>query len=57
MLRAKDLAPIYAQVRPSPLAEAFFLQRLVALIVLQFQGSRSIDERRREAGNVAVSLM
>ena len=44
MLRAKDLAPIYAQVRPSPLAETFFLQRLVARIVLQFQGSRSIDQ-------------
>lgn len=44
MLRAKDLAPIYAQVRPSPLAQPYFLQRLVSRIVLQFQGSRSIDQ-------------
>lgn len=36
MLRAKDLGAIYAQVRPSPVAETFFLQRLVARIVLQF---------------------
>ena len=44
MLRAKDLGAIYAQVRPSPLAETFFLQRLVARVVLQFQGSRSIEQ-------------
>ena len=44
MLRAKDLGAIYAQVRPSPLVEPFFLQRLVARIVLQFQGSHSVDQ-------------
>lgn len=44
MLRAKDLGGIYAQVRPSPLAETFFLQRLVARIVLQFQSSHSVDQ-------------
>ena len=44
MLRAKDLGGIYAQVRPSPLFETLFLQRLVARIVLQFQASRSVDQ-------------
>lgn len=44
MLRAKDLGAIYAQVRPSPLGETFFLQRLVARIVLQFQSSHSVDQ-------------
>ena len=44
MLRAKDLGGIYAQVRPLPLSETLFLQRLVARIVLQFQASRSVDQ-------------
>ena len=44
MLRAQDLGDIYAQVRPSPLSETLFLQRLVARIVLQFQASRSVDQ-------------
>ena len=44
MLRAQDLGGIYAQVRPSPLSETLFLQRLVARIVLQFQASRSVDQ-------------
>ena len=44
MLRAKDLGDIYARIRPSPLAETGFLQRLIARIVLQFQSSRSVDQ-------------
>ena len=44
MLRAKDLGSIYADVRPSPLIESGFLQRLVGRVVLQFQSSRSVDQ-------------
>ena len=44
MLRAKDLGHIYANVRPSPLTESGFLQRLVGRVVLQFQSSRSVDQ-------------
>ena len=44
MLRAKDLGRIYADVRPSPLVESGFLQRLVGRVVLQFQSSRSVDQ-------------
>ena len=44
MLRAKDLGTIYAAVKPSPLLESGFLQRLVGRVVLQFQSSRSVDQ-------------
>ena len=44
MLRAKDLGKIYADVRPSPLTESGFLQRLIGRVVLQFQSSRSVDQ-------------
>ena len=44
MLRAKDLGKIYADVRPSPLTESAFLQRLIGRVVLQFQSSRSVDQ-------------
>ena len=44
MLRAKDLGSIYAAVKPSPLLESGFLQRLVGRVVLQFQSSRSVDQ-------------
>lgn len=44
MLRAKDLGRIYADVRPSPLTESGFLQRLIGRVVLQFQSSRSVDQ-------------
>ena len=44
MLRVKDLGAIYAQVRPTPFVDTFFLPRLVARIVLQFQSSRSVDQ-------------
>lgn len=44
MLRAQDLAGIYERVRPDPLLEQNILQRLIVRIVLQFQGSRSVDQ-------------
>lgn len=44
MLRARDLGDIYASVRPSPLVETGFLQRLISRIILQFQASRSVDQ-------------
>ena len=44
MLRAQDLGEIYSNVRPPPLAEPSFLQRLIGRIVLQFQSSRSVDQ-------------
>ena len=44
MLRAQDLGDIYMRVRPSPLTETGFLQRLIARIVLNFQSSRSVSQ-------------
>ena len=44
MLRAKDLGDIYMEVRPTPLAETGFLQRLIARIILNFQSSRSVSQ-------------
>ena len=44
MLRAQDLGEIYSNVRPAPLDEPNFLQRLIGRIVLQFQSSRSVDQ-------------
>ena len=44
MLRVQDLAGVYEKVRPDPALEQCFLQRLIARIVLQFQGSRSVDQ-------------
>ena len=44
MLRAQDLGKIYADVRPAPLTEPNLLQRLIGRIVLQFQGSGSINQ-------------
>ena len=44
LLRAQDLGEIYARVRPTPLAETNFLQRLIARVALQFQSSRSADQ-------------
>ena len=44
MLRAQDLGELYTRVRPPPLGEANFLQRLIARVVLQFQSSRSVDQ-------------
>ena len=44
MLRAQDVGELYTRVRPGPLGETSFLQRLIARIVLQFQSSRSVDQ-------------
>ena len=44
MLRAQDLGEIYGNVRPAPLDDPNFLQRLIGRIVLQFQSSRSVDQ-------------
>ena len=44
MLRAQDLGEIYSRVRPPPLAEPNFLQRLIGRIVLQFQSSGSVNQ-------------
>lgn len=44
MLRAQDLGPIYARVRADAGDGSYFLQRLVARTVLQFQSSRSISQ-------------
>ena len=44
MLRAQDLGEIYSRVRPSPMEESNFLQRLIARIILQFQSSHSVDQ-------------
>ena len=44
MLRAQDLGDIYVKVRPSPLTESGFLQRLIVRIVLNFQSGRSVSQ-------------
>lgn len=44
MLRSQDLGDIYTRVRPPPLVEPNFLQRLIMRVVLQFQSSRSVDQ-------------
>ena len=44
MLRAQDLGPIYTRVRPAPLVEPNFLQRLIMRISLQFQSGRSVAQ-------------
>ncbi len=44
MLRARDLGAVYDRVRPRGDAEPYFLQRLIGRVVLQFQGSRSVEQ-------------
>jgi len=44
MLRARDLGAIYNRVRPQGNREPYFLQRLISRVVLQFQGSRSVEQ-------------
>lgn len=44
MLRARDLGDFYQKVRPQADERRFFLQRLIARCILQFQGSRSVDQ-------------
>ena len=53
MLRLQDLGPVRASMRGD---EAFFLQRLVARSILQFQSSRSID-RANAVLNSSLDLM
>ena len=53
MLRLQDLGPIRASMRGD---EGFFLQRLVARSILQFQSSRSID-RANAVLNSSLDLM
>jgi hypothetical protein len=44
MLRAQDLGAIYNQVISGGVANQFFLQRLITRSLLQFQGSRKVDQ-------------
>lgn len=44
MLRAKDLVPIFRGIREHKSSQDFFLQRLIKRAILQFQGSKSIDQ-------------
>ncbi len=44
MLRARDLGSVYGRVRPVAAARAFYLQRLIMRCILQFQGSRSVNQ-------------
>lgn len=44
MLRAQDLGSFYQKVRPVEGERIFFLQRLITRCILQFQGSRSVDQ-------------
>ena len=44
MLRAEDLGPLYNRMRPVDGERTFFLQRLTMRCILQFQGSRSVNQ-------------
>lgn len=44
MLRTKDLGPIYARARKAMDKGGYFLQRLIARAILQFQSSKSISQ-------------
>ena len=44
VLRAQDLGDLYQKVRPLAEERVFFLQRLIMRCILQFQGSRSVDQ-------------
>ena len=44
VLRAQDLGDLYQKVRPVAEKRVFFLQRLIMRCILQFQGSRSVDQ-------------
>lgn len=44
MLRASDLGPIYRRVNTAGYAEDAFLPRLINRTILQFQGSRSVNQ-------------
>jgi biopolymer transport protein ExbB/TolQ len=44
MLRAKDLVPVYKNIRERKHSQHFFVQRLVRRTILQFQSSQSVDQ-------------
>ena len=44
MLRTQDLGPLYNRMRPADGERTFFLQRLTMRCILQFQGSRSVNQ-------------
>lgn len=44
MLRSKDLVPIYRALKDRQSSQHYFLQRLTKRIILQFQGSQSVDQ-------------
>ena len=44
MLRAQDLGSLYNRMRPVEGERTFFLQRLTMRCILQFQGSRSVNQ-------------
>ena len=44
MLRTQDLGTFFQRVRPLAEERVFFLQRLIMRCILQFQGSRSVDQ-------------
>ena len=44
MLRAQDLGSLYNRMRPEDGERIFFLQRLTMRCILQFQGSRSVNQ-------------
>ena len=46
MLRAQDLGTLYQKMRPMDGERTFFLQRLIARCILQFQGSRSVNQTK-----------
>ena len=56
MLRAKDLGSIYTGVRPGTIDAHFFLQRLLARAILQFQSSKSVDQATTLV-NASLELM
>lgn len=44
MLRSKELGPIYSRAKKAVERGGFFLQRLIMRAILQFQGSKSVDQ-------------
>lgn len=44
MLRIRDLGAIYRVVRETAEKKGYFLQRLISRSILQFQGSKSVDQ-------------
>lgn len=44
LLEARDLGDVYKRLNQKPETQGFFLQRLVSRVILQFQGSQSIDQ-------------